>query len=110
MLSSAGKPSLPSAVEHRPADLVTQPLVVQHEIADLFWEQLALPAALLPTGTLGLAFRSTGPYRLDRVGGSTELMSRNVSNRRRLAGGERRVPRGTGQLSGGGIRLALPRA
>jgi hypothetical protein len=35
-----------SAVEHQPADVVPQPLVVKHELADLLWKLLALPPAL----------------------------------------------------------------
>ena len=47
----------PSAVEYRPADVVSQPLIVQDEIAYRIRKLVALPAALEPAGTLALAFR-----------------------------------------------------
>src|SRR5262245_41610883 len=42
-----------SAVEHRPADLVAQLLIVQDELADRIRELLALPPALHLSGALG---------------------------------------------------------
>jgi hypothetical protein len=35
-----------SAIEQGPALLIAQPLVVEHEVADLAWELCALPSAL----------------------------------------------------------------
>jgi hypothetical protein len=63
-----------SALEHRPADLVAQPLVVQDELADRIGELLALPTALEPSRAVGLARGSRRARRLDRVGRSTELV------------------------------------
>ncbi len=98
------------AVEDRPADLVTQPLVIQYEIANLLRQSLTLPATLLPTSALALAFRSSGPCRLDRVRSCTELVGCHVGDRRRLASGVCRPPRRTGQLSGCGVGVACCRA
>ena len=44
-----------SAVEDEPAQLVAQPLVVEHELADLVGELGALPAALPATGVVTVA-------------------------------------------------------
>ena len=41
-----------SAVEHRPADLVSQPLIVQDEFANRLRQLFALPLALEPAGAL----------------------------------------------------------
>ena len=46
------KPSRPSAVEHRPADVVSQPLIVKDEFANRIRELFALPLALEPAGAL----------------------------------------------------------
>jgi hypothetical protein len=48
--------SHPSAVEYRPADVVSQPLIIQDKIANRIWQLVALPAALEPAGTLALSF------------------------------------------------------
>ncbi len=44
--------SRPSAVEDRPADVVSQPVIVNDEVADRIGELFALPAALEPAGAL----------------------------------------------------------
>ena|SRR5918996_3007381 len=41
-----------SAVEHRPADLVSQPLIVKDKFANGIRELFALPPALKPAGLL----------------------------------------------------------
>src|SRR5436189_231339 len=75
-----------SAVEHRPADVVAQPLIIQDQLADRVRELVALPAALAPPGALTLAFRSGGTRRLDRVSGRSELVRGDVRHRRGLTG------------------------
>jgi hypothetical protein len=92
-----------SAVEHRPADTVAQPLVVKDEVSNRLWELLALPLALQPTGAFDLAARRGRAHGLDRVGGRTEFMCRDVRDRRcltRSVGGMASRP---AQLSCGGI-------
>jgi hypothetical protein len=89
---------VPSAVEHRPADVVSQPLIVKDEFADRIRELFALPPALEPASTL---FASGGrrTRRFDRVGGSTELVRGDVRHRCCLAGCIGGMPSGSAQLS-----------
>ena len=63
------------AVEHRPADVVPQPLVVEYELADRLREPVVLPPALESPCALALSFRRGGTCSLDRIGGRTELAS-----------------------------------
>src|SRR5215475_1677868 len=58
-----------SAVEHRPADVVPQPLVVKHELANRLRELVTLPPALQPPGPLALAFRRASACGLDGIAG-----------------------------------------
>src|SRR5881296_2661410 len=76
-----------SAVEHRPADVVSQPLIIQDQFADRVRELFSLPSTLEPPSVLTLAFRSGCTRRLDRVGRRTELVRSDVRYRRGLAGG-----------------------
>ena len=87
LLGSADMHSGLSAVEHRPADVVSQPLIIQDQLADRVRELFALPSALEPPGALTLAFRSGCTRRLDRVGRCSELVRGDVRHRRGLAGG-----------------------
>jgi hypothetical protein len=91
------KPSRPSAVEHRPADVVSQPLIVKDESADRMRELFALPPALEPAGAL-LAPGRRRTRRLDRVG-STELVRCDMRHHCRLAGCVCGIPSGSAQLS-----------
>jgi hypothetical protein len=84
----------PSAVEHRPADVVSQPLVINDESADRIGELIALPLALdTPGPLLESARRRT--RRLDRIGGRTEFVRRDVRDNCSLTGGIRGMPSGT---------------
>src|SRR2546422_7922226 len=67
-----------SAVEHRPADVVPQPLVVEYELANRLRELVALPPALESPCALALSFRRGSGCRLDRIGGRTELVRGDV--------------------------------
>src|SRR5712691_182276 len=78
-----------SAVEHRPADVVPQPLVVEYELANRLRELVALPPALESPRALALSFRRGSTRGLDRIGGRTELVRGDVCDDRRLAGSER---------------------
>ena len=53
----------------------------------------ALPLALPETSFVTRAFGRRRPRSLDRIGGGTEFVGRNVGDRPRLAGGVCRVPR-----------------
>ena len=81
-----------SAVEHRPADGVPQPLVVEDERADRLRELVALPPALASPCALALSFRRGSMCGLDRIGGRTELVRGDVCDGRGLAGSVRGMP------------------
>src|SRR5919198_3239052 len=95
-----------SAGEHRPADVVPQPLVVKHQLADLLWKLLALPPALDSPCTLSLVFRRGGTHGLDRIGGRTELVRGDVRDDRALASRVRGMPWCAAQVSRGGLGLS----
>jgi hypothetical protein len=95
---SANKPSRPSTIEHRPANLVSQPLILQDEFANRIRELFPLPTALEPTGALTLTSGGRSTRGLDRVGRSTELVRRDVRYHCRLAGSICGVPSGSTQL------------
>src|SRR4051794_23363960 len=78
-----------SAVEHRPAEVVAQPLVIEHQFADRRRELVTLPAALQSPGGIAVALRRGRAYRPDRVGGRTELVRGDVGDGPGLAGGVR---------------------
>ena len=99
-----------SALERKPAQLVAQPLVVEHKLSDLVWELSALPLALQAAGRLALVFSRCRPRRPDRVGRSAELMGRHMANRRGLAGSVRGMPCRPTQVSGRGVGMAGRRA
>ena len=98
------RPGTGSAIEHEPAQLVAQPLVVEHEIPNLKGELSTLPLALQAAGLLALVLSRSRPRRPDRVGRGTELVGRHMAHRRGLTGGVRCLPRGTGHLSGCCVR------
>src|SRR6202049_167249 len=98
------------AGEHKPADVVPQPLVVEYELADRLRELVALPPALESPCALALSFRRGGTGGLDCVGGRTELVRRDVCNDRRLAGGVRGMAWRPTQISGRGHCMASCRA
>ena len=100
---------VPSAVEHRPADLVPQPLIIQNEFADRCRQLFALPTTLEPAGALTLVSGGRGTRGPDRVGRSTELVCGDVRYRCRLAGGERGVPSSSTGLSSGSHGMASRR-
>jgi hypothetical protein len=72
------------AVEHRPADVVSQSLIIQDKVADRFRQLLALPLAFPTTGGLSLPLGRGCPHSLDGVGRSAELVGGNMRHRRRL--------------------------
>src|SRR2546423_13114340 len=81
------KPDALSAVEHRPADVVPQTLIVEHELANRLGELVALPQALESPCALALSFRCGSTGGLDRVGGCSELVRGDVRDDSCLAGG-----------------------
>src|SRR5689334_13117739 len=99
-----------SAVEHRPADVVSEPLVVQNKLANRLRQLFALPLTLKPASALALTLRGGRTRSLDRVSRSTELVCGDMRYRRGLPGRIRRMPRGTGQIPCRGLRMAGCRA
>src|SRR2546430_6281650 len=87
-----------SAVEHRPANVVPQPLVVEYELANRLRELVALPPALESSCALALSFRRGSTCGLDRIGGRTELVRGDVRDRRRLTGSGSGIPGCTTQV------------
>ncbi len=68
-----------SKLELRPADIVSQPLVIDDMIANRLCQLIALPAALLAPRNLTLAVEGGRAHRLDGVGRCTELVRGNMS-------------------------------
>ncbi len=99
-----------SAVKHRPADVVAQPLVVKHEQADRLGQPTALPLALVSPRGLAQAFRCRRLCGLDRVGGGAELVRGDVGDGPGLARGVRGLPWRPAQVSGCPHRMSACRA
>jgi hypothetical protein len=99
-----------SAVEHRPADIVPQPLVVEYELANRLRELVALPPALESPCALALSLRRGSTCGLDRVGCRTEFVRGDVCDGCGLAGSVRGMPCCPTQVSGCGVGMAGRRA
>jgi hypothetical protein len=110
MLGSGRERTDPLTVKHRPADIVSQPLVVQYKITNRILQLTALPLTFLPTVALTLAVWSSSAYRLDCVGRRAEFVGGDVSYRRGLPCSMRRMPRSTGQIPSSGVRSKGRRA
>src|SRR5439155_23000494 len=98
------------AVEHEPAQVVAQPLVVEHEIPNLKGELSSLPQALQAAGLLSLVLRRSGLRRPDRVCRGTELVCRHMAYGRGLTGRVRGMPRWSTEVPGRGICMPGRRA
>src|SRR5207247_2601206 len=81
-----------SALKHRPADIVPQPLVVEHEIANRVRELVTLPSALQSPCGIAVAFRHSSTYGLDGIGGRTEFVRGDVCDDPSLASSVRGMP------------------
>jgi hypothetical protein len=103
-------PDAISAVEHRPADVVPQPLVVEYELPNRRRELVALPPALEPPCALALSFGRGSTRGLDGIGCRTELVRGDVRDDRRLAGSERGMACSPTQVSCRGHCMATRRA
>src|SRR5258706_1907561 len=106
----ATRPYALSAVEYRPADVVPQPLIVEHELANRLWELVALPPALESPCPLALSFRRGSACGFDRIGGRTQLVRGNVCDDRRLAGSVRSMAWCPTQVPGRSHGMAARRA
>src|ERR1700756_5372052 len=99
-MQAALRPNARSAVKHRPADVVPQPLVVKYELANRVRKLVTLPLALESTCRLALALRHSSACGLDRVGGRTELVRGDVCDGPGLASSIRGMPCCPTQISG----------
>jgi hypothetical protein len=90
-----------SAVEYKPADFVSQPLIVQNKIANCIRQLLTLPLTLQATCLLPFPLDDGGPCSPDSIGGCAQLMCRNMRYCRSLSGGIGRLSCSSAQLSGG---------
>ena len=97
-----------STIEGEPAQVVAQPLVVEHELPDLVGKLGALPSALQGTSVVTLGrCRAGGP---DCVRRRAQLVGGNVCDGRGLAGSVRGMPWRPTQVSGRGVRMTGRRA
>jgi hypothetical protein len=103
-------PHARSAVKHRPADVVPQPLVVKHELANRLRELVTLPVALESPCGLALAFWRGSTCGLDRIGGCTEFVCRDVCDGPGLASSVRGTPCCPAQVPGRAHCMATRRA
>jgi len=99
-----------STVEHGPADLIAQPLIVENQLANRIRQLFALPTALESSSSLGLAFACGRTRGLDRVGRSTELVSGDMCYYRGLASSECRVTSCSAQHPGRSHGMAAGRS
>src|ERR1700730_8378697 len=104
------RPGARSAVKHRPADVVPQPLVVEYELANRLRELVTLPLALKSPCGPALAFRRSSTCGLDRVGGRTEFVRGDVCDGPRLASSVRGMPCCPTQVFGRADCMAARRA
>ncbi len=72
------------AVEHRPANVISEPLVIQNKLPNCLGQLLALPLALKLASTFPLAWRGSRACGLDRVGRSPEFVCGNMRHHCRL--------------------------
>lgn len=103
-------PDARSAVKHRPADVVAQPLVVKYELANRLRELVALPLALESPCGLTLVFWRGSACGLDRIGSRPEFVRGDVCDDCGLAGGVSGMPCCATQVSSRAHCMAARRA
>lgn len=99
-----------SAVKDRPANIVSQPLVVKHESANGFRKLVTLPLALTPSCVVGPGIGSRSPYGFDGIGGSTQFVCSDVRDGPGLARRVRSIPGRPPQVPGRAHRMSTRRA
>src|SRR5438105_7601210 len=95
-----------SAIEHGPAFIVAQALVVEDELPDLTGKLSALPPALAATGRVALAVCRGRARSPDRVRRCTQFVGGHMCHRTSLAGSVPCFARGAEQDSGRGTGVA----
>ncbi len=99
-----------SEVEHGPADVVPQRLIVEDELANLGGKLVSLPVALESPDRLAVTTGCSSTRGLDRVCGRTEIVCGDVCDACSLPRGMRRVPGSAAQVSGRAHGMAAGRA
>ncbi len=99
-----------SAVEHEPADVVPQPLVVEDELANRRREMIALPTTFTAGRVIALSLRCGGPCGLDRVRGRAEIVRSDMCDVGGLGSGISGMSGCPAQISGCGVCMAGGRA
>jgi len=99
-------PDARSAIEDRPAHVVPQSLVVEHELANRLRELVTLPLALEPPCGLAVTFGRGGTCGLDRIGGRTEFVRGDVCDDPGLASSVCGMPCCAAKVSGRAHRMA----
>jgi hypothetical protein len=102
----AGLHEQQSAIEHKPAQVISQSLIVQHKLENRIRQLLALPLAFKPAGALGLTLQRSGSNRLDCVSCSAEFVRGHMRDSSRLAGRICSMTGCTLKISGCCIRVA----
>ncbi|NJC20993.1 hypothetical protein BJ994_000069 [Arthrobacter pigmenti] len=96
-------------IEHRPADIVAQPLIIQNQLVYLIRKLAPLPLALTFARCRAELFRHISTYSLDRVGSGAQLMRGNVGNRTSLTSSKCGVTCWATQLPGCPHRMTTRR-
>src|SRR5581483_6385097 len=104
-MGQCGRPTALSAVKHRPADVVPQPLVIEDELANRRRKLVTLPPALEPPCGIALAVRRGSTCGLDGIGGRTELVRGDMRDGPCLASSVCGMPRRPAQVSGRAHRM-----
>lgn len=94
LVGQCRRPDALSAVEHKPADVVPQPLIVKYEFTDGVRESVTLPLALALTGGLCLALWHGSTRGLDRIRSRAQVVRCHMCHGTGLACGVRGMPRG----------------
>ena len=104
-LSCGHHPGRVSELKHRPANGVSQPLVVKNKVPNGVRELVALPLALESSGSLAFSRRHRSTHCLDGVGGRAEFVGSNMGHGCCLSRGKCGVTCGTSQLPRGCIGM-----
>lgn len=99
-MTSATAEETSSAVKHRPADVVAQPLIVKHKLANRLRKLATLPPALTTSRGLTLVRLRGSTGSFDRIGGGTKLMRSHVRNSPSLARSVCGMPSSPTKVSG----------
>jgi hypothetical protein len=86
-LRKCSMPGYGSAIEYEPADVVSQPLIVQNKITNCIRQLLTLPLTFQATCLVPFPLHNSCPYSPYCIGGCAQLMCRNMRYCSSLSGG-----------------------